>query len=56
VIPDGARELVQAGHDPEKMIEESRAKAIESQGALERMLDWFLDDVVGAIQAADSAG
>jgi GMP synthase-like glutamine amidotransferase len=55
-IPDGAKELVEAGHDPDRMIEESRLKAIESQPALERLLDWFLEEVAGGSQAADSAG
>jgi GMP synthase-like glutamine amidotransferase len=55
-IPDGAKELVEAGHDPDRMIEESRLKAVESQPALERLLDWFLEEVAGRVQAADPAG
>lgn len=46
-IEDGATELVDAGHDPALLIEESRAREIESQPALEAMLDWFLDEVAG---------
>jgi hypothetical protein len=49
------------------LIEESRLRAVESQPALEQMLDWFLDDVASGglgvaprfdsgSQAADGAG
>jgi hypothetical protein len=55
-IPDGAKELVEAGYDPDRMIEESRLKAVESQPALEGLLDWFLEEVAGEGQAADPAG
>jgi GMP synthase-like glutamine amidotransferase len=51
-IDDGARELIDAGHDPDRLIEESKLKAIESQPALEQMLDWFLDEVAGGEPAA----
>jgi GMP synthase-like glutamine amidotransferase len=44
-IESGAEELIKAGHDPDRLIEESRLRAVESQPALELMLDWFLDDV-----------
>ncbi|HEU4917139.1 MAG TPA: type 1 glutamine amidotransferase [Acidimicrobiia bacterium] len=46
-LEDGAKELVDAGHDPGRLIEESRLLEIASQPALEQMLDWFLDDVAG---------
>jgi GMP synthase-like glutamine amidotransferase len=55
-IEDGAEELVRMGLDPDQMIEESRLKEVESQPALEQMLDWFLDEVAGGSQAADGAG
>jgi hypothetical protein len=35
------------GVDPDRLLEESAARAAESKPALERMLDWFLDEVVG---------
>jgi GMP synthase-like glutamine amidotransferase len=43
----GATELVDAGIDPDRLVEESRARSEESQPALERMLDWFLEDIAG---------
>jgi GMP synthase-like glutamine amidotransferase len=46
-IESGAEELIKAGHDPDRLIEESRAREVESQPALEKMLDWFLDEVAG---------
>ena len=51
-IDDGAKELTDAGHDPDQLIEESRLRAIESQPALEQMLDWFLDEIACGDQAA----
>jgi GMP synthase-like glutamine amidotransferase len=46
--PAGAADaLVEVGVDPDRLLEESEARAVESQPALERMLDWFLDEVVG---------
>jgi len=43
----GDEELMLGGVDPTEEIERSRSLAIESQPALERMLDWFLDDLAG---------
>ncbi|HSK07474.1 MAG TPA: aminotransferase, partial [Acidimicrobiia bacterium] len=44
----GAAEAVAAnGVDPDLLLEETGARVVESQPALERMLDWFLDEVVG---------
>jgi GMP synthase-like glutamine amidotransferase len=43
----GDEELRQAGVEPSEMIAESRRLAVDSQPALERMLDWFLDDIAG---------
>ncbi len=43
----GDEELVTAGVDPHELIEESYRLAVDSQPALERMLDWYLDDVAG---------
>lgn len=43
----GDRELIEAGIDPDQLIEETVTRAIESQTALERMLDWWLDDLAG---------
>ncbi|HSO50307.1 MAG TPA: aminotransferase, partial [Acidimicrobiia bacterium] len=43
----GIEELSAAGVDHEQLIEESRLRAIESQPALERMLDWWLDEIAG---------
>jgi GMP synthase-like glutamine amidotransferase len=61
VVEDGAKELIDAGHDPDRLIEECRLKAIESQPALEEMLDWFVDEIAGGDQvnggqAAEVAG
>jgi GMP synthase-like glutamine amidotransferase len=44
----GDDELAEAGIDPGRLIEESRRLAVESQPALERLLDWFLDEVAGS--------
>ncbi len=55
-VEGGADELLEAGLDPEEIIEESRLREVESQPALERMLDWFLDEVAEGVQAADGAG
>lgn len=43
----GIEELSAAGIDHEQLIEESRLRAVESQPALERMLDWWLDEIAG---------
>ena len=48
----GAEELIAAGRDPDELIEESRYREVESQPGLERMLDWFLDEVAGADQTS----
>jgi GMP synthase-like glutamine amidotransferase len=50
--------LVAAGLDPDRVIEESRHRAVESQPALECMLDWFLEVVAGGDggQRADGVG
>jgi GMP synthase-like glutamine amidotransferase len=53
---EGADEVIAAGGDPDQIIEESRLMEIESQPGLERMLDWFLDDVAGGAQASVGAG
>jgi hypothetical protein len=45
---DGAAEMVDAGIDPDLVIEESRLLEQTTQPALERMLDWFLDEIAGA--------
>jgi GMP synthase-like glutamine amidotransferase len=55
-IEDGAEELVRMGRDPDQMIEESRVKEVESQPALEHMLDWFLEEIAGGAQAVEEAG
>jgi GMP synthase-like glutamine amidotransferase len=56
-VEGGAEELVDAGQDPDRLIEESRYREVESQPGLERLLDWFLDDVAGSDQtAAEGAG
>lgn len=44
-IAGGDRELMDAGVDPDQLIEESARQAVETQPALERMLDWWLDDI-----------
>jgi GMP synthase-like glutamine amidotransferase len=46
-VVGGDEELIAAGVDPERLIEESARRAVESQPALQRMLDWWLDDFVG---------
>ena len=46
-------DLVSAGLDPDRVIEESRQRAEESQPALERLLDWFLESVAGAGPVSD---
>ena len=39
------------------MVDESRLMEVESQPALERMLDWFVDEVAGGDQVTmDGAG
>ena len=45
--------LVAAGLDPNRVIEESRHRAVESQPVLEAMLDWFLESVAGGDPASD---
>lgn len=40
----GDRKLIDAGLDPEELIEETRRLSQVSQPALERLLDWWLDD------------
>jgi GMP synthase-like glutamine amidotransferase len=42
---DGGGEMVEAGLDIDEVIEQSRALEVDTQPALERMLDWFLDDI-----------
>ncbi len=44
---DGGWEMVEAGLDIDEVISQSRQMEIETQAALENMLDWFLDDVAG---------
>lgn len=55
-VEGGAEELIDAGLDPDELIEESRLREIESQPGLERMLDWFLDEVAGGPQTGDGEG
>lgn len=43
----GDRPLRAAGIDPDQLIEETAVRARESQPALERMLDWWLDELAG---------
>jgi GMP synthase-like glutamine amidotransferase len=43
----GDEELIQAGVDPGQLVEDSYRLAVDSQPALEKMLDWYLDDIVG---------
>jgi GMP synthase-like glutamine amidotransferase len=43
----GDSELIGAGVDPDQLIEESGLLAAETQPALERMLDWWLDEIAG---------
>lgn len=45
----GDEELMLGGVDPAEEIQRSRLLAIQSQPALERMLDWFLDDFSGKV-------
>lgn len=45
---DAGGEMADAGVDPDRVIEESLLLAQATQPALERMLDWFLDDIAGA--------
>jgi GMP synthase-like glutamine amidotransferase len=45
---DGGEEMVEIGIDPLQVIEESRVLEQATQPALERMLDWFLDEIAGA--------
>lgn len=53
----GADAVLAAGEDPKRMVEQSRLMEIASQPALERMLDWFLDEVAGGDQVTmDGAG
>ena len=56
-VEGGVEELVEAGRDPDDLIEESRLRESESQPGLERLLDWFVDEVAGGDQAPmDGAG
>lgn len=41
----GDQKLIAAGIDPDELIEETGRRAEESQPALERMLDWWLNDM-----------
>ncbi len=45
----GDEKLETAGVDPMALIEESHRLAVDTQPALERMLDWYLDEIVGAV-------
>jgi GMP synthase-like glutamine amidotransferase len=45
---DGGEEMVEVGIDPDEVIEESRLLEKATQPSLERMLDWFLDEIAGA--------
>jgi GMP synthase-like glutamine amidotransferase len=56
-VEGGVEELVEAGLSPHDLIGESRLQEIESQPALETLLDWFLDEVAGGGQVTvDGAG
>lgn len=56
-VEGGVEELVEAGLSPDDLIGESRLQEIESQPALETLLDWFLDEVAGGGQVTvDGAG
>jgi hypothetical protein len=44
---DQRDELIEAGIEPEELIEETALLARVSQPALERMLDWWLEDLGG---------
>jgi len=46
----GADEVLAAGADPKRMVDQSRLREIESQPGLERLLDWFVDEVAGGDQ------
>jgi len=46
---DGGEEMVDVGIDPDQVIEESRLMEKTTQPSLERMLDWFLEDIAGAM-------
>jgi len=46
-VEGGDGELIEAGVDPEGLIAESEVRATETQPALERMLDWWLDELAG---------
>ncbi|MFZ0015491.1 MAG: type 1 glutamine amidotransferase [Acidimicrobiia bacterium] len=39
----GDRKLIDAGLEPEELVKETTSKAQETQPALERMLDWWLE-------------
>lgn len=43
----GDAKVIAAGIDPDELVEETSRLATESQPALERMLDWWLDDLSG---------
>jgi len=43
----GDRKLIESGIDPDGLIEETAVLARESQPALERMVDWWLEDLIG---------
>lgn len=43
----GDRKLIESGIDPEELIEETSRLARVSQVALERMVDWWLEDLGG---------
>jgi len=45
---DGGSDMVEAGVDPDRVIAESLLLQEATQPALERMLDWFLEDIAGA--------
>ena len=46
---DGGWEMVEAGLEIDQVVEESRALEVETQPALESMLDWFLDEIAGRV-------
>jgi GMP synthase-like glutamine amidotransferase len=41
----GDRKLIDAGLEPDELVEETRRLARDTQPALERMLDWWLDAI-----------
>ena len=41
--------MVEAGLEIDQVVEESRALEVETQPALESMLDWFLDEIAGRV-------